>query len=320
MENKQQLIDLWRVSFDDSEAFINLFFDRVYKEENVLTIVKDGKIVSALYMLPYTMIFYGKEISVSYIYGASTLPTERGQGLMRRLMQEAFEKMKSHGIALTVIVPADPWLFDYYRDLGYTEAFDYAEDVYTRPDTPVFEPTVTVVPPELPPVEALYKFFDTKLRERPCCLLHTYDDFITILRDIQLSGGQVLTALDLKENILGIVFLYPPEKELPLEEQHVYIKELLYENESIKNLLLQEATLQNNVKTAIYRLPFAGPGTFPMGMARVIDRKRLIHLWHRSHENAILNSEELEKMETQPLTRLVLGYPSREAYMSLMLD
>lgn len=320
MDKKQELIDLWRISFDDSEAFINLFFDRVYKDENALTIVKDGKIISALHMLPYTMTFYGKEISVTYIYGASTLPSERGQGLMRQLIHEAFEEMKHRDVALAIIVPADPWLFDYYRDLGYTEAFDYTEEVYTRPEVPVYAPTVTVVPPEVPSNAALYNFFDRKMRERSCCLLHTFDDFITILRDIQLSGGQVLTALDIKDNPIGIAFLYPPEKELPLEEQHVYIKELLYDDDSIKQLLLQEATLQHNVKTAVYRFPFAGPGTFPMGMARVIDRKRLIHLWLRTHDNAILNSEELENMETQPLTRLVLGYPSREAYMSLMLD
>ena len=34
--NKPQLIDLWRTSFDDSEEFIKLFFDRVYKKENAL--------------------------------------------------------------------------------------------------------------------------------------------------------------------------------------------------------------------------------------------------------------------------------------------
>ena len=43
--NKSQLIDLWRTSFNDSEEFIKLFFDRVYKKENALFIEKNGKIV-----------------------------------------------------------------------------------------------------------------------------------------------------------------------------------------------------------------------------------------------------------------------------------
>ena len=41
--------------------------------------------------------------------------------------------MESRKVALTVIIPADPWLFDYYRDLGYTEAFDYSEETYICP-------------------------------------------------------------------------------------------------------------------------------------------------------------------------------------------
>ena len=41
--NKSQLIDLWRTSFNDSEEFIKLFFDRVYKKENALFIEKNGK-------------------------------------------------------------------------------------------------------------------------------------------------------------------------------------------------------------------------------------------------------------------------------------
>ena len=31
--NKSQLIDLWRTSFNDSEEFIKLFFDRVTKKK-----------------------------------------------------------------------------------------------------------------------------------------------------------------------------------------------------------------------------------------------------------------------------------------------
>ena len=118
------------------------------------------------------MTYYGKEISVNYIYGACTLPSERGQGLMRQLIQKAFEVMESRKVALTVIIPADPWLFDYYRDLGYTEAFDYSEETYIRPSEIALEQGVLVVPPEVPSMESLYNFFNKKQRERICYVLH----------------------------------------------------------------------------------------------------------------------------------------------------
>ena len=39
-----------------------LYFDRVYKDENAMTIEKDGKIVSALQIVPHTMTYLGTEI------------------------------------------------------------------------------------------------------------------------------------------------------------------------------------------------------------------------------------------------------------------
>ena len=90
MDKKQQIVNLWRTCFGDSEAFISLYFDRVYKDENAMTIEKDGKIVSALQIVPHTMTYLGTEISVGYISGACTTPEERGQGLMRQLLQETF--------------------------------------------------------------------------------------------------------------------------------------------------------------------------------------------------------------------------------------
>ena len=100
MDKKQQIVNLWRTCFGDSEAFISLYFDRVYKDENAMTIEKDGKIVSALQIVPYTMTYLGTEISVGYISGACTTPEERGQGLMRQLLQETFEEMERREIAI----------------------------------------------------------------------------------------------------------------------------------------------------------------------------------------------------------------------------
>ena len=130
MDKKQQIVNLWRTCFGDSEAFISLYFDRVYKDENAMTIEKDGKIVSALQIVPYTMTYLGTEISVAYISGVCTAPEERGQGLMRQLLQETFEEMERREVAISALIPADPWLFDYYREQGYTGIRLFRGDVY----------------------------------------------------------------------------------------------------------------------------------------------------------------------------------------------
>lgn len=211
MDKKQQIVNLWRTCFGDSEAFISLYFDRVYKDENAMTIEKDGKIVSALQIVPHTMTYLGTEISVGYISGACTTPEERGQGLMRQLLQETFEEMERREIAISALIPADPWLFDYYREQGYTEAFDYSVETYIRPNTPVQLPKITVIQPEVPTTDELFAYFNRKLRERPSCILHSQDDFITILRDLQLDNGGMYTALDENEKVVGMAFALPLE-------------------------------------------------------------------------------------------------------------
>ena len=185
MDKKQQIVNLWRTCFGDSEAFISLYFDRVYKDENAMTIEKDGKIVSALQIVPYTMTYLGTEISVAYISGVCTAPEERGQGLMRQLLQETFEEMERREVAISALIPADPWLFDYYREQGYTEAFDYSVETYIRPNTPVQLPKITVIQPEVPTTDELFAYFNRKLRERPSCILHSQDDFIKDTTEVQ---------------------------------------------------------------------------------------------------------------------------------------
>lgn len=320
MDKKQQIVDLWRTCFGDSEAFISLYFDRVYQDENTLTLERDGRIVSALQMLPYTMTYLGTEIQVAYISGACTAPEYRGQGLMRQLLQEAFEVMRERHVTLTALIPADPWLFDYYRVQGYTEAFDYTEETYIRPLVPVQRPDLLVVEPEVPTTQALYAYFDRKLRERPACVLHTYDDFITILRDLALTNGKMYTALDSNEQVLGMAFVQPYEDHPSPAGKKLFIKELLHDTDEIKQVLLQEVTLANDVLQATVKTPPSPPGTLPLGMARIIDTDRMIHLWLSKHKESPLSKKELQEMDIQTLTRKVLDYPERTGYISLMLD
>lgn len=321
---KQQIIDLWRLSFNDSEEFISLYFDRVYKEENTLVIEKNGQIVSALQMIPYTMSYYGTEISVAYIYGACTLPSMRGKGLMRELLHNAFEEMQRRSVALTVLIPDEDWLFDYYRKSGFTEAFDCTENEYARPEVPVYAPEITVMPPNVPSVDQLYDYFNRKIRERKCCMLHTKEDFITILRDLELDGGRMLTALNEQEETIGMAFVMPPQSgsEQPSDvlQKQVYVKEFLYDDDRVASLLLQESTLQFNVDKAIYRIPPMVPASRPFGMARVIDTKRLMHHWLSAHKESALTEQSLKEMDIRTFTNIVMGYPNRESYMSLMLD
>ena len=85
MIDKQQVVDLWQECFNDSEAFVRLYFSTKYTEENTLVHIENGKVLSALQMLPYSMTCWGRELRISYISGASTWPEARGRGVSLRI-------------------------------------------------------------------------------------------------------------------------------------------------------------------------------------------------------------------------------------------
>jgi GNAT superfamily N-acetyltransferase len=320
-KKKKQIRHLWKTAFGDSDDFIHLYFKQVYKDENALVIEQNGQIVSALQILPYTMTYCGEEIPVAYVSGACTLPAEQGKGLMKKLLLDSFDEMRRREIAVSALIPAEAWLFNYYRTQGYTEIFEYSLKVYTRSEYFVPQPDGMRVERRRKPDAATYAYFGRKLRERPMGILHSYDDFAVIIKDLEVSDGQFFVASDAAGQPVGMAFVSAPDIHAKAGESSVLIKEILYESEEVKRLLLYEITTRCRLLKAIYRIPFEpGLTAYPYAMAQVMDAGRLTALWAAAHPESAVSVAEMQAMPVQTLTRHLLGYADRRAYMSLMLD
>jgi hypothetical protein len=130
MKDIEQLKSLWKSLFGDTEAFISLFFHEVVREENIRVLEEKGRILSALYMLPYPFRIWNQEVTASYISGAGTLPEAQGRGLMRSLLIDSFKEMERRQIPLSILIPAEPWLYGFYEKSGYATVFAYNQQVY----------------------------------------------------------------------------------------------------------------------------------------------------------------------------------------------
>lgn len=307
---KQSVLNLWQNVFNDPPAFVRLFFDRVYREENCLTIEKGGEVVSALQMLPYQMTFCGEEIPVSYIYGACTLEAERSRGYMAELLRESFEIMRSRGIALTVLIPAEPWLFDYYQRFDYATCFDYSLETIEKTTLPA-DPSLQIrkAGGKLP--ATVYSYFDRMQKKRPCHLLHSQADFEVNITDVEDSGGALYYAC-IGEQICALAFA------VPTESGDLYIKEGFYDSGGTKSSLIQYLLQYYKASKAICQsLPVPG-NSVPFGMARAIDRERLTELWLQTYPED--SREALNRLPHSAFIQTVLQYPRRAAYMNLILD
>jgi Predicted acetyltransferase involved in intracellular survival and related acetyltransferases len=254
-EDKEEMKSLWQTTFQDSDEFVDMFFNRIYKPENALVIKKDGKIVSALQMIPYEIKIGDNIIPAAYICGVCTLTFERGKGLMNILMNEAMDVIRQKGYGITTLIPAHPWLFDVYRKYGYIYPVNYNIERYNKINEPNRSDTVDEHNNDsfsgydfTTYTGRYYTYFDKKQRERQCVILHNEYDIENVLLDLTYDNGNIFVALH-EDTPVGIAFAIPDSKK------EVTIKELLYDNTQIKKVLIYHILNRYNAETAKVRIP-----------------------------------------------------------------
>lgn len=114
---------LWENCFPDEGGFNDYFFAHFYKEKYTLLYLEGETLVAMVQMLPYRMTVGGVSREVTYIYGACTDPAHRRKGYMARLLERSFELDREAGRIASVLIPAEKWLFDFYKPFGYEPFF-----------------------------------------------------------------------------------------------------------------------------------------------------------------------------------------------------
>lgn len=261
-EKKKQIKELWQLCFHDDERFVNLLFDRLYRDENARCFEERGVVTSALQMLPYRMTYGESVLPVSYISGAATRPEYRNRGLMGRLLRESFEVMRSRAIPLSALIPAEPWLYDYYGTKGYAPVFFRGECDYTAAHRFVGARYHRVSPS----VDELYRFFDGLLRQRSCGLLHERNDFEVICGDNRLDGGEVVAMADEAGELSALAFAVP-------HDDRTRVKELLAVDGAAREAVLHEVKqLFPGEPITVVTPPDESGGLLQrMGMMRIVD-------------------------------------------------
>jgi len=75
-----QLKSLYAEAFPDSPGYVDFFFRRKYRSDNVVFRKGDGRIVSALHFIRKTVAVRGREFPVPFVAAAATRLSERGKG------------------------------------------------------------------------------------------------------------------------------------------------------------------------------------------------------------------------------------------------
>lgn len=279
----KELKELWKCCFHDSDEFVDMYFRLCYRDDTALYLRSGGRIVSALHTPCYAMTFEGTEIQTAYISGACTHPDFRGKGIMTRLLAESFDRMVQRHIPLSILIPANPGLIDYYARTGYACAFFRSQTEQNVPDRVAdgdnlhIEHATRLEPPA-------FDYFTEKAYGRPNGVQHTAADLEAVMEDLRMSEGGVTVARHAPQGrIAGLLFAYP-------EEDALKITEWFADDEAVRDRLIREAARRVRLSKAIrFELPTHSTGEQPFGMARIIHAKRILSLYAAAHPEKRIN-------------------------------
>lgn len=191
---KTETMQLWKEVFKDSDAFIRLYFTRVYKSEYNVVCQIEGHVAGALQTLPYAMLYHGKEVPSAYVSGVNTDPAMRNEGIGSSLMRQAHIEMFTSGKIFSTLIPAEGWLYNWYSKMGYTE-------------------DITCTPPPADLAEIDFDELSRREHSLHCTLLHSADNLDVIKEDMKISpSGYAPT----RKPIIGMIRIINALKALQL--------------------------------------------------------------------------------------------------------
>lgn len=263
---REQVKKLWKICFpDDSDEFVDLYFNSRYTDDINSAVVEHGRVVSALQRIPYPMQFMNTVIPVAYISGACTHPDFRSKGLMSGLLDEAHRKMYADGKFLSLLIPANEGLVGYYARSGYEVCFRQEARLLTASCKTVDNLAAGLVFKELDLQKSEFTgecdFINQQLSMYTAGVLHPLHDIRIVLSDLLLSGGQAWAAYDKNGGLYALALLI-------VADGHMLVKELVSTDAQSESAMLSFLFSHYSVSEAVK--------PSPCGMVRVINACRML--------------------------------------------
>lgn len=264
---------LWERSFADPRAFIDLYFREKYRKERNETIVRDGRVVSALQKLPYPMTYGGQMLPASYISGACTDENYRRRGLMGELLNQTHRAMREENATFSFLIPATAELGTYYAKFGYTPCFRFGWQSITT-DKLVSDSSLVVNSIDQYPTEEQFIYLRQKMQERPMCVQHPLSDLRAVVDDMRMAGD-TMWEVRRGELLVGMAICR-------VEENGILLRECLYEDKSAHDTLI--ATIAAHYeRSEIDVIDTTGREGDYFGMARIINTEDMLKAYAQLH-------------------------------------
>lgn len=155
-DDMQQVRSVWKECFQDSNAFLDTYFETVVDIMNGIGFFENGQLVSDLFQTPMNAQISGMVYESLFLSGCATLPPARNQHLMRDLIRTALADMRARNVCVSFL---HPFLHSFYRKFGY-ETVNYVSERTAASDTGAAAAVQHVSTMDAMPVDAVYASYN----------------------------------------------------------------------------------------------------------------------------------------------------------------
>ena len=120
-EDKEQLKELWKNSFQDSKQFVDWYFENRFIPSYSVCMEKDGEIISAIHSSPVHVILRGKLFPSTIVAGCATKKGYEKKGYMKQLFSYFMNYMREIEI---VLAPHTPARLETFFNIGHYPVAD----------------------------------------------------------------------------------------------------------------------------------------------------------------------------------------------------
>jgi len=282
MSKRDDIIKIWQESFSDSRAYVTMYFDRVYRDDEAVVHVDPlGVTVSSLLLQHYSIVFHDTVLPVGYIAGAATRRAHRGKGYMSQLMRKALAASAARGDMLCSLIPSRSALYYFYRRFGFSTVFFTKEQRFTALHSFPVEGEYHEM--ENCAADDLWEAFDRFQHERECYILHTRRDFDNIQADLESDAGDFMViGTDDEDRGPRIVSMVWAVKRDDL----LLVTDVMGEDDDSRTAALRALRKRYpGVPFLLFGRPTDSMGgrLMPRGMARVVNAGMLLDAVARKH-------------------------------------
>ncbi len=241
---KNRIRPLYEEVFDDSQYFLDYYFGSYIKKAINFVCESEGEIVGMATIHPKSLMIAGDTVRVGYVYAVATRMAYRGQGIMRKILDEIYVYAFKHNYAYLYLIPVDPKI--YFR-CGYelvrakrefVEHYD-AEQICVNNGLSVIKVTEDYVQKC---IEFIHEFGRDGI-----LVMYEEENLLQILERLSINNSGIYCILDsICDRIQGLAFIED-------DDDRLMINELYCANDDI-SLCMRLVMDKLNKKDIIYKI------------------------------------------------------------------